>query len=147
MQFSHKVLSVVVIVALVVHIGWDGSLLDRIVRNAYMMLVGLEVLRMWRTGYIRRRPHWSRDSWIRFAAALSFPVAALAVTFAMAWMSDAHVPLAGASRSPLRAVWVMSMLVFMLYGAIGMMTVIHWLNSGEPARPFAWSARRFWRRA
>lgn len=92
MHLSHKVLAVGVIVALVVHIGWEGSLLDRVVRNAYMVLVGLEVLRMSRTGYIRRRPYWSRESWIRIAAALTFPVAALAVTFDMAWSVDAHVP-------------------------------------------------------
>lgn len=110
---------------------------------AYMVADGLLTLYQ---GIQRRRPYWTRESWRRFLLAMTIPTGALAVVVGMLYALDYRLAIVGAPRSPLRAMWAMGTLVFVLIGAIAGAVLVGWLNDGDPSRQFGWSPRRFWRR-
>lgn len=98
----------------------------------------LDFLLMARTGYRRRRAHWTRDSWRRFFAVCAIPVGALLI---LAWMLAAlewRLPIVGAARSSVRALWAAGSIVLLLIGAGGFAVAIGWLAEGEPSRQFTW---------
>lgn len=110
---------------------------------AFMVADGLLTLYQ---GVQRRRPHWTRESWRRFLLAMTIPAGALVMTVGMLYALDYRLAIVGAPRSPVRAMWVMGVLVCLLVGAISGAVFVGWLNEGDPARQFRWSPRRFWRR-
>lgn len=103
--------------------------------GAYITL-GL-VLRA-RTGYLRRRPYWTRDSWRRYLLVCSIPLGALLILAGMMAALEMRLPIAGAPRSSARGVWIWGILLCMLIGAGGLAIAIGWLADGEPARQFPW---------
>ena len=111
-----------------------GCLVFRIAANA-------------RDGLVRRRASWTRGSWLRFATASLFPVCSLLIAFALAELLDARLPFTGAGGSMRRGIWVLAMLLFTLYGGIGLLKSINWLSWGDASQQFEWSPKRFWRRA
>jgi len=89
-----------------------------------------------RSGYLRRRPYWTRESWRQYLFACSVFAGAIAIMFAMTLAVDWHVPIAGAARSVTRFAWVGVALVFMFIGAVGLASAVHWLTHGDPSRQF-----------
>ncbi len=111
---------------------------------ALTYLVGDFVLRI-REGYLRRRPHWTADSWKRYLQACAIPVGALLIVAASFVALEMKLPVVGASRSGLRAVWVLGMMFFLVLGGVGMAIVTGWLTDGEASQQFSlprWLSRR-----
>jgi hypothetical protein len=114
-----------------VRIGWFGT---------FAIWFGLKV---W-TGYRRRRPHWTRQSWVRFLRLAVMPVVALALVF-YGSSFDFSTNTFGAPGSATRLVWVGLMLSMMILGAQGVIVAIDWMERGEAAEPFTrtrWFQRR-----
>src|SRR4051812_32108620 len=71
-----------------------------------------------RTGYLRRRPYWTPESWRKYLAACSFPVAALLVSIAMMMAVEWHLPIAGVANSDARATWASMLIGLMIVGVL-----------------------------
>lgn len=98
-----------------------------------------------REGYVRRRPHWSAESWKRYLRACLVPIGALIMVAASLVALEMKLPIVGASRSALRTVWATGMAVFLILGGFGMAVVVGWLTDGEASEQFAlprWLSRR-----
>ena len=89
-----------------------------------------------RSGYLRRRPHWTRDSWRRYLAACAVPVGALLLMVGLMFVLEARPPFVGEPKSALRGAWVAVILVFMLIGTVGFVFAMGWLESGEATQQF-----------
>ena len=97
-----------------------------------------------RKGYLLRRPHWTRESWLRFSRLAAIPVAAVAVVLYMSSF-DSTPPVLGASRSATRIASAVVLTVLLIGGAIGLSVVVGWMTYGEPSRQFTrtrWFQRR-----
>jgi hypothetical protein len=102
------------------------------------------VLRI-RAGYLRRRPHWTADSWRRYLQACAVPVGALLIVVAALVALDMDLPIVGESRSTLRMLWAMGTGFFIIVGGVGVAIVVGWLTDGEATAQFAlprWLSRR-----
>lgn len=111
---------------------------------ALTILLGDFVLRI-REGYLRRRSHWTADSWKRYLQACAIPVGALLIVAVSFVALEMKLPIVGASRSALRAVWVLGMVFFLVLGGVGMAIVVGWLTDGEASQQFSlprWLSRR-----
>jgi|SRR5688572_1713497 len=98
-----------------------------------------------RSGYLRRQPHWTSDSWRRYLTACSVPIGALLALVFMVVALDWKLPFVGESRSFTRGVWAAGSLFFMMVGALGLVSVIEWLHEGDPSHQFSlprWLRRR-----
>lgn len=97
------------------------------------------------SGYLRRRPHWTPDSWRRYLLACAVPLVALLFIVGIAVAIDMRLPFVGASRSALRAAWVGAIVLGLVVGGIGLSLAVSWLHDGEPSSQFAlprWLTRR-----
>ena len=102
---------------------------------AYIMIdLALRV----REGYLRRRPHWTRESWRGYLKLCLIPAGALLILVAMMTAHELRLPIVGAARSTLRALWALGTLFFLVVFAVGLGMVIGRLTDGEPSRPFEW---------
>jgi hypothetical protein len=119
------------------------SALTVVLRYLAMGYISIDLLLTARAGYLRRRPHWSPDSWRRFLAACAIPVAALLIFVLMMIVFELRLPIVGAPASSTRRIWVGSMVVFMLIGAAGLGIAVNWLAQGEPSRQFSWPRLRY----
>jgi hypothetical protein len=87
-------------------------------------------------GYRRRRPHWSRDSWLRFLAVAGTGLALLLVPLAveigigMGWYSRAGL------TSNQMGLFVVGALAFLLLGAFILAWSIGRLVADPPEAPF-----------
>jgi len=117
---------------------WPRSLAYWLAFYSNMLLVlvwfGYQV---W-TGYRRRRPHWTRESWVRYLRLAAMPVLALVLLFTELYFFDSSSRSAvfGAPQSVTRSVWILIDLALMAAGAVGVMMAISWLDSGEPSAQF-----------
>lgn len=91
-----------------------------------------------RTGYLRRRPHWTRKSWRRYLIACALPAGAIAVFVSMMVAVEQRLPIVGPPGSTARGLWILAMMTFMLVGVGGLVAAIAWLGQGEPSRQFPW---------
>jgi hypothetical protein len=91
-----------------------------------------------REGYLRRRPHWTRESWRGYLKLCLIPAGALLIMVSMMTAIELRLPIVGAARSTLRMLWVLGTVVFLLVFAAGLLMVIERLTDGEPSRPFEW---------
>ena len=91
-----------------------------------------------RSGYLRHRGKWTRESWRRYLTACAIPVFSLVLLFALLFAMDARWPIFGVSRSTLRAVWAGALLLLMIIGGIGLIMVVERLDRGDPDRQFEW---------
>jgi magnesium-transporting ATPase (P-type) len=101
-----------------------------------IMSVGFVLLA--RTGYLKRRPFWTADSWRRYLLVCSIPVSALLIMAAMMVALEMRLPMVGPPRSGLRSAWIAGTLMFMLVGGGGLAVAMLWLADGEPSRQFTW---------
>ena len=92
-----------------------------------------------RAGYRRRRPYWTPESWLGYARLAWMPFAA--TIFVLAMSTETGMRQMGAAHSTTRAVWAGSLVVLLLFGAIGLMIAVEWLFKGEPSEQFT---RRSW---
>ena len=98
-----------------------------------------------RSGYLRRRPHWTADSWRRYLLACSVPAVALLILLGTAAAVDLRLSFVGTPASAVRGFWVAGALVSLLVAAVGLGAVIGWMVDGDPTRQFTgprWFKRR-----
>ena len=101
---------------------------------------GLEI----RSGYRRRRPYWTRESWLRYLRLALIPVAALVLVLLLSSL-DPRSNVMGAPQSATRVVWIVIMLTMMILGVLGFTAAIDWMEKGEPSEQFSrtrWFQRR-----
>lgn len=91
-----------------------------------------------REGYLRRRPHWTRESWRGYLKLCLIPAGALLIMVGMMTAIELRLPIVGASRTTLRALWALGTVFFLVVFAVGLFMVIDRLTDGEPSRPFEW---------
>jgi len=115
---------------------WPDSSISRVSSWGVFALIVIDMLIKVRSGYLRRRPHWTRESWQRYVIAFVLVVGATLVGLAMAKAVDLRVPITGIARSTARTTWVLTMMVFLFSGAIGIGIVVDRLAAGDPARQF-----------
>jgi len=110
-------------------------------RYVGLIYLVVDLLLRVRSGYLRRRPHWTRGSWGRYLIACSVPVGTLLV---MAGMLVALALGVGQARAT-RGAMVLVLFISMFVGAIGLAVVLRWLTDGEASRQFTgpgWFRRR-----
>jgi len=124
---------------------WPGSPDYHLAFYANMLLsLGWMGYLSW-TGYRRRRPFWTRESWRLYRQLAWMPVAALVVFMALVFAFDARPSLFGAHESATRLSFIAVDLTLMLFGVVGVVMAIGWLTDGEPSEPFTrtrWFRRR-----
>jgi hypothetical protein len=120
---------------------WPGSIAATLVRIAFYSFfpiwLGLKI----RTGYSCRRPHWTRESWRRYLRLAVMPVVAIGLAALLLSSRD----LLGAPQSATRMVWFVIMFAMLLFGGLGLITAIEWLERGESSEQFTrtrWFQRR-----
>jgi len=118
------------------HSGFAG-----ILRHLASACVAVLFVLRAREGYLRRRPHWTAQSWRRYLIACSIPIAALVILAAMVAASDWGLAIAGETHSRRRQLWAIASLVFLLIGGGGLAVAIEWLAGGDPSRQFVWRPR------
>lgn len=104
---------------------------------ALIYILGDTFLRA-RAGYLRRRPHWTRESWRRYLTAGLIPVGALLVVACMLLALEWKLHILGAARSTTRSIWGLVSIVFLVIGAGGAAAAVESLSDGDPSRQFAW---------
>ena len=123
--------------------GWDVATVVKYVFLSYWPL--LLCAKAW-VGYERRKPFWTRESWLRYLRLAVMPVIALALVLWIASGVDSRWSVLGAPQSLTRGVWIVIMLGMMLWGAFGLIGAVDWLAKGEPSEQFT-RTRWFQRRA
>ena len=98
------------------------------------------VLRI-RTGYLRRRPHWTAASWRRYLLVCCIPIGALVILAAMLAALEWRLPIIGAPQSTARSIFAAASIIVMLIGAGGLAIAVSWLATGEPSRQMPWPQR------
>ena len=125
---------------------WEGSAFANVVKYAFLSYMPLWLsVKAW-VGYQRRKPYWTRESWLRYLRLAVMPVVVLALVL---WISSFDMALTwsvlGAPGSPTRGVWAVILLGLMLLGVIGLLRAVDWLVKGEPSEQFMrtrWIQRR-----
>jgi hypothetical protein len=121
-----------------------GSSLTIVVRYLFLIYVSVWFSLKIRTGYLRRRPYWTRESWQRFLRLMAMPVGALVVLFTILYFFDPSTSTFGSPQSATRIAWTLVMLALLGFGAIGLPIAVDWLGHGEPSEQF--TRTRFFRR-
>ena len=88
-----------------------------------------------RKGYLLRRPHWTRESWIRYTRLAVMPIVALAIVLYMSSF-DPMTPVFGPPRSPTRMAFAIGLTALLILGAIGLAVAVGWMTNGEPSQQF-----------
>ena len=114
------------------------SALASAVRYLGFAYIAIDLVLRAREGYLRRRPHWTRESWRGYRKLCLIPAGAFLVMAAMMTAIELRLPIVGASRSMPRMLWVLGTVLFMLVFAVGLIMVIERLREGEPSRQFEW---------
>lgn len=136
MKAGRTLASFAPLLAMAAHSLWPASSLANVLRYlAYAYILTGVVLRV-RSGYIRRRAYWSADSWRKYLVAFVAPIVSLAMLVALTLSVDWHLPFVGASRSAVRSLWLVVILIFLIVGAAGTATLIESLHQGDPAQQF-----------
>ena len=107
--------------------------------------ITLDLVHSARSGYLRRKPHWTPESWRRYLTVCLIPLGALAMLAASLVAHDLDLPIIGASGSVARGIFAAVSTLFLLIGAVGLATALSWLSHGDPTRQFDGS--RWLRRA
>ena len=133
------------------HIALDhwakDSAAANVIKWVYLLYVPFWLSIRIRIGYLRRKPYWTRASWLRYLRLVVMPVIALILVL---WISSFDMSLnwgvLGGPGSPTRAVWTAILLGMMLLGVVGLIRAVDWLVKGEPSDQFT-RTRWFQRRA
>jgi len=97
-----------------------------------------------RKGIVLRRPHWTRESWLRYARLAAMPVAAVAVVLYFSSFDNNSNAL-GAPHTATRIFLAVTLTLLLLFGGVGLGTAVDWLVRGEPSQQFTrtrWFQRR-----
>jgi hypothetical protein len=121
-----------------------GSAAATMVKIAYLTWVPVWLAFRIRAGYLRRKPHWTRASWLRYLRLAAMPVIAVSL---MLYLSsfDTSSNVLGAPHSTTRAVVAAGLVAMMLLGVVGLIVAVDWLAKGDPAEQFMrtrWFQRR-----
>ena len=132
--------SFVLMVAHIVVDRWmPGSVTARLLSIAFISSMTLWFGLRIRTGYIRRRPHWTRESWLHYLRLAAMPVAATFLVLAMS--TERAIRMMGPAQSSTRGAWATVLVVTLLLGALGLARAVDWLTEGAAADQFT---RRTW---
>jgi len=88
-----------------------------------------------RRGYLLRRPHWTRESWLRYLRLAWMPVVAVAVVLYFSSFDNRSDAL-GPPHSTMRMVSAITLTALLLFGAVGLGVAVDWLVRGEPSQQF-----------
>jgi len=138
MAVKRTIGNLVVILGLTVASFLPDSTLRDLLRYLALGYFSIDMLLWTRAGYLRRRPHWTRESWRRYLTACVVPIAALLVVASLLLALEWKLPVIGEARSTTRLVWAWVSIVLLVVGAAGLAAAIDRLSSGDPSRPFAW---------
>jgi hypothetical protein len=123
---------------------WPGSMGSTIVKYVYLCWVPIWFAFRIRAGYLRRRPHWTRESWFRYLRLAAMPVLAVALVLYLSSFDPSSNAL-GAPHTATRTVLAISLVGMLLLGAVGLGVATDWLTRGEPSEQFTrtrWFQRR-----
>lgn len=123
---------------------WPRSLGATIVSYVFFGVFAISFGVRVRAGYLRRKPHWTRESWLHYLRLAVMPVIALALVLYLSSFDMSSNAL-GAPRSTTRAVVAASLVVTMLVGVVGLIVAMDWMAKGEPSEQFTrtrWFQRR-----
>jgi hypothetical protein len=123
---------------------WPGSVGATIVQSVFLGWGTIWLAFRIRAGYLRRKPYWTRDSWLRYLRLAVMPVIALALVLFLSSFDKAP-SFFGAPRSPTRTVVASVLVAMLLLGVLGLMRALDWLATGEPSEQFTrtrWFQRR-----
>ncbi len=133
---TYRAVTVLLLLNLVLTIWQPGTIAHGVVNTAFVLsipiLLGLRI----RKGYLLRRQHWTRESWLRYLRLAWVPVAAIVVFFALVLMFDHGPRVFGSPGSPTRRTFIAVALALMAFGASGLMKAVNWLADGEPSQQF-----------
>ena len=136
-----------IIVLGVAHIFLDkwmpGSLAASLASYAFIGSITIWFGLRIRSGYRRRRPYWTRDSWLRYLRLAAMPVAA--TIFVLVMSTERAIRMMGAARSTTRSVSALVLVLLLLFGALGLARAVDWLMEGAPSDQFTrtgWMGRR-----
>src|SRR5262245_18107811 len=73
-------------------------------------------------GYLRRRPYWNRDSWLRYLRLALLPV--LAVTFVLVMSTEWGMSLTRGASGATRVVLATVLVTSLMLGAVGLAVVL-----------------------
>ncbi len=112
-----------------------GSVINVIVMAAYATVAI-------RTGYRRRKDHWSRGSWLGLGLALLAGFGLLGfMVFFSASVGESPSPWVGAAGSSTRVFWILITLAAMV-GGVGLTAgTLTWFARGRPTTPFPLARR------
>ena len=130
-------IGIVCLQALAIVIGgwWPDSTAETLARSVAFSWFAIWFSLKIRTGYRRRRPHWTRESWLRYLRLAVMPVVAIALVLFLSSF-DPRTNALGAPHSATRFAWMLIMLALFGLGTVGLMTAIDWLEKGEPSEQF-----------
>ena len=133
---SRQLLSVVAGVVLVVTTQMAESPLRSALWWLAIGYIALDFTLQARTGYLRRRPHWTAESWRRFLKACAIPIGGFAVMVTIMMALEWRLAIVGEPRTALRLFWASAVIVFMRIGTFGLVAAINWLTTGEASQQF-----------
>jgi hypothetical protein len=122
---------------------WPGSVAYVVVNYAGLAFFVFWIGSFATRGYLRRRPYWARESWLRYLRLFAMPILSLILLFTEMYFFDPDVigpnfqRVFGAPDSALRTLWILIDLGLMGFGAIGAVLALGWLHTGDAAAPFA----------
>ena len=136
---TYWVFIILTVANIVVGEWMPGTLAATLVRYAFLgsttLWFGLRI----RTGYRRRRPYWTRESWLRYLRLAAMPAAATILVLTMS--TETGMRMLGPAGSTTRSVSAIVLVTMLLFGALGLASAVDWLTRGEPSDQFT---RRGW---
>jgi hypothetical protein len=114
----------------------------RLLALGYLLV---NVLHRARTGYLRRRPYWTPDSWRQFAIGCSIPAGAFVALVVMLTALALRLSIVGEPRSLARIVWAAATGVFIVIGGVSLSVALGWLTNGEATQQFVLPRWLRWR--
>ena len=123
--------------------GWPDSLAAdfAMYANSAFILAWLGYT-VW-TGYQRRKPYWTRESWRRYLRLTAMPVIVLVLVLGEIYLFDARLydanlfrSVFGPAQSAQRLAWILVDVILGVLGTIGVMNAIDWMLRGEPSEQF-----------
>ncbi len=136
MNTSRIIAGTVALGALFVASLLDDSLLKDGLRYLATGFISVDLFLRTRSGYLRRRPHWTPTSWRRFLVASSVPASALLLMIGMMVAFELRLPIVGAARSTARGIWAVGTMLCMVLGVGGLVLGVELLAQGDPERQF-----------
>jgi hypothetical protein len=114
---------------------WPDTLAATLASRAFIGYVTIWFVLRIRKGYLLRRPHWTRESWLRYLRLAWMPVVAVAIVLYLSSF-DPMTPVLGPRGSARRMFFVIALPVLLVFGAGGLAVAVDWMVRGEPSQQF-----------